>query len=102
MSVVRVESQRFSDGTESSIGFVEFKIFAPGARMVTVAGDFTAWYLAPQALTNLRDGFWAITMALSPGKHDYKFVVDGNWIESEADDFTHPLGRPVERCSVDG
>ena len=26
------------------------------------------------------DGHWATTIALAPGRYEYKFIVDGHWI----------------------
>jgi len=26
-----------------------------------------------------KDGIWTATVSLSPGKHSYRFIVDGDW-----------------------
>ena len=50
-----------------------------GAREVYLAGDFNAW--SPNTFAMRREGDeWVFAAHLSPGKHLYKFVVDGNWI----------------------
>lgn len=60
--------------------FVQFRLQANDASSVRLAGSFTNW----QPLYELRrtmDGNWTITVPLSPGVHDYAFVVDGErWI----------------------
>lgn len=59
---------------------VEFKIAAPNANWVGIAGDFNDW--RPDSLTARKDrgGVWKATAMVSAGTHEYKFVVDGRWI----------------------
>lgn len=58
---------------------VTFKCFAPTAKSVAVAGDFTNWEAAPIPLRKQPDGTWAKTVTLPPGKYEYRFKVDGQW-----------------------
>jgi hypothetical protein len=56
--------------------FVQFRLDAPGASNVHLAGSFTGW--EPQySLHEVSPGVWAILVPLNPGVHDYSFVVDG-------------------------
>lgn len=49
------------------------------AKNVFLAGDFNDW--SPDTFLMKREGDeWVFTVHLSPGKHVYKFVVDGKWI----------------------
>jgi 1,4-alpha-glucan branching enzyme len=49
------------------------------AKTVFVAGDFNNWN--PRSLMMRREnGEWVFTAHLYPGKHLYKFIVDGRWI----------------------
>lgn len=49
------------------------------AKNVVVTGDFSGWN--PEGFRMVkRDGKWMFPVYLSPGKHLYKFIVDGNWI----------------------
>ncbi len=51
----------------------------PNARTVYLSGDFNNW--SPATFAMRKDGDeWVFTVHLSPGKHLYKFVVDGKWI----------------------
>jgi 1,4-alpha-glucan branching enzyme len=54
----------------------------PGAVTVSVAGYFNEWNLAASPLVDADgDGLWELTADLSPGRHPYKFVVDGSeWV----------------------
>ncbi|MES2775011.1 MAG: glycogen-binding domain-containing protein [Bacteroidota bacterium] len=50
-----------------------------GAKSVFLAGDFNNW--APNILAMKKDGQdWISSVYLAPGKHKYKFIVDGKWI----------------------
>ena len=55
---------------------VDFKISAPKANWVGVAGDFNGW--KPDGLTAKKDrgGVWKATAMVAPGTYEYKFVVD--------------------------
>jgi 1,4-alpha-glucan branching enzyme len=58
----------------------EFKLYAPQAKRVSIAGSFNNW--DTKALTARKDsrGNWLVKANLKPGRHEYKFVVDGSWI----------------------
>jgi len=67
--------------------YVEFSLRAPGATSVAVAGDFTEWE-AQYTLEDLDgDGVWTGRVPVTPGVHEYMFVVDGSeWVtDPEAD-----------------
>jgi 1,4-alpha-glucan branching enzyme len=56
-----------------------FNYFAPMAENVQLVGDFTRWEQDPIALKKQKDGTWQATVALEPGPHEYRFLVDGQW-----------------------
>jgi hypothetical protein len=60
-----------------TLRLVRLMLDAPGARRVTVAGDFNAWGApaTPLAL-DLSTRRWSVTLALRAGEHRYAFVVD--------------------------
>ena len=75
---------------------VQFVLFAPGAKSVTVVGDFNDWDAAATPLLASR-GVWSVAVPLQPGRHRYGFVVDGTrWLADPAappardDDFGSP------------
>lgn len=58
------------------------RFFLPGfetAKEVYLGGSFNNWNHR-KALMHKTTGGWEIDMGLKPGKHFYKFVVDGEWI----------------------
>jgi 1,4-alpha-glucan branching enzyme len=58
----------------------EFKFYAPQAKKVSLAGSFNSWNT--KALSAKKDsrGNWAVKVNLKPGRHEYKFLVDGSWL----------------------
>jgi beta-lactamase regulating signal transducer with metallopeptidase domain len=49
------------------------------ARIVAVAGSFNNWNQSQFLFTRV-DGEWICRINLPPGKYEYKFIVDGNWL----------------------
>lgn len=60
---------------------VVFQVGAPSAAHVSLAADFTDWEKAPIRMLSLGGGVWQIKVALPQGRHRYKFLVDGRWVE---------------------
>jgi len=59
---------------------VRFTLSAPAAHAVALVGDFNAWDPMATALQQ-RDGTWTVVIPVTPGRHQYGFVVDGaQWI----------------------
>lgn len=60
--------------------YVQFRLEAPQAHDVAIAGTFTGWKPA-DLLEETEPGVWTALIPLRPGVHDYAFVVDGDeWI----------------------
>ena len=52
---------------------------APGGK-VSVAGSFNNWDPEKNPMKETAgSGLYKATIAVPPGKHEYKFVVDGEW-----------------------
>jgi 1,4-alpha-glucan branching enzyme len=56
-----------------------FSYAAPGAMNVQLVGDFTHWQEHPISMRKGADGIWRALVGLEPGKHHYRFLVDGQW-----------------------
>lgn len=67
-----------------------FRIHAPEAKKVLLAGDFTDWQQRAIPMKKGQDGVWTTTIGLPTGKHHYLFIVDGEW----RDDPDCPLRIP--------
>jgi len=73
-----------------------FTVAAPGAKVVSLTGDFSAWQ--PIALFDHDgDGVWSVTVALPPGRYEYAYVVDGRWVGQDpvAAEFVRMFGEYV-------
>jgi len=58
---------------------VEFRLDRPGAKAVSLAGDFNGWN--PKAHPMRRDdrGVWTRAVMVAPGRYEYRFYADGQW-----------------------
>ncbi len=63
---------------------VVFKLQAPGAKKVSVAGDFNNWDTGALVAKKDSKGNWSVKASLVPGRYEYKFFVDGSWINDPA------------------
>lgn len=58
---------------------VEFRYECSAAKEVYLAGDFNNWSFDCLPLQRNGDGIWTARVRLSPGRHEYRFIVDGDW-----------------------
>ena len=56
----------------------------PTAQEVYIAGSFNDWHPTVTPMIRLEDGKWAKELALLPGRYEYRFVVDGQWVDDPA------------------
>lgn len=59
---------------------VQFFLERPGARSVAVAGTFNNWDPEQTPMSRDMEGMWKATISLEPGRHEYRFIVDGQWL----------------------
>ena len=57
-----------------------FKLAAPKAKRVSLAGSFNNWDIKSHLAKRDLKGNWAVKVNLKPGRHEYKFFVDGQWM----------------------
>jgi 1,4-alpha-glucan branching enzyme len=58
-----------------------FSYTAPNAMSVMLAGEFTHWQSEAIPMKRGKDGVWKVSVALAPGVHHYRFIVDGKWLD---------------------
>lgn len=56
---------------------MKFVLVAPQASRVTVVGDFNGWDRSATPAERQPDGTWTTWVPLTPGRHEYSFVIDG-------------------------
>jgi len=62
------------------VGRISFELLKPEAKAVCVAGSFNGWKPEQAPLVRTGNGRWVGEMTVNPGKYEYLFVVDGQWI----------------------
>jgi 1,4-alpha-glucan branching enzyme len=85
---------------------VNFQIEAPGAAEVFLAGDFNDWSTTSARLLKKQDracnGLFGIQMQLDPGKYEFKYLVDGQWVcDLESPRVQNPFGTENSVCVVE-
>jgi 1,4-alpha-glucan branching enzyme len=60
---------------------VEFSLSAPGAKEVFLTGEFNHWDIRSIPMKRGKDGSWKVQASLPPGRYEYKFIVDNQWVE---------------------
>jgi 1,4-alpha-glucan branching enzyme len=63
---------------------IPFTFEAPAARQVSLAGDFNNWDPKAMPMHIGPDGVWHLSVGLTPGRHEYRFVADGVWRDDPA------------------
>ncbi|MGI8967335.1 MAG: isoamylase early set domain-containing protein [Limisphaerales bacterium] len=59
---------------------VEFMLDMPQAGSVAVAGNFNDWDVTKKPLRKSANGLWRTAVTLPPGRYEYRFVADGQWL----------------------
>ena len=59
---------------------IVLELVNPAARQVFVAGSFNGWEPEQTPLVAAGNGRWAGDFKVGPGRHEYLFVVDGQWL----------------------
>ena len=52
----------------------------PNAKTVAVAGSFNAWQPESMPMIPAGGGRWTKELPVSPGRYEYLFVADGQWL----------------------
>lgn len=72
---------------QSRVKPTAFTCHSPAAQQVFLAGTFNDWKPDVTPMVRGSDGNWSVGLKLSPGRYEFKFVVDGVWCrESGSDD----------------
>lgn len=69
---------------------IHFEFASPTAESVAIAGSFNNWQPNATPMIPLGQGRWAKDLALPPGDHEYRLVVDGEWIPDSSASETAP------------
>lgn len=61
-------------------GQVTLELVKPDAKSVCVAGTFNQWRPEQTPLRPAGNGRWVGDLRITPGRYEYLFVVDGQWL----------------------
>jgi 1,4-alpha-glucan branching enzyme len=59
---------------------VNFALVKPEAQRVALCGEFNEWSPDASPMKRREAGNWETTLTLKPGRYQYKFVADGQWL----------------------
>lgn len=59
---------------------LSLELIKPGAKHVYVAGSFNEWKPEQAPLVEQGNGRWVGDITVKPGRYEYLFVVDGQWL----------------------
>ena len=79
---------------------VTFRLSDPQASSVALAGTFTGWDEQPTEMKKDKTGVWKASILLTPGRYEYRFLVDGQWRNDPecAECVANPFGS--ENCVI--
>ena len=58
---------------------ISLEFFDPEAKEIFLCGDFNSWNVVANPLKRDTTGRWKTVIELSPGRYEYRFLVDGQW-----------------------
>jgi len=77
----RVKAESHVLGPQQTEQGVIFSYYDPVARDVQIAGDFSDWKpLSSLPVKQGKEHVWKVKLSLNPGRYQYKYIVDGQWI----------------------
>jgi 1,4-alpha-glucan branching enzyme len=59
---------------------IEFRLELSNAQEVCLIGDFNRWDLKAHPMRKNETGVWTKTISVSPGRYEYRFYADGQWL----------------------
>ena len=81
--IVRAETAKpalVRNETSPKVSHVSLELVRPGAKNVCVAGSFNEWKPEKAPLVPMGNGRWVGDLTVNPGRYEYLFVVDGQWL----------------------
>jgi 1,4-alpha-glucan branching enzyme len=83
-----------SQAATSQFNRVSFELVKADAQKVCVAGSFNQWQPEQTPLVPVGNGRWVGDLTVQPGRYEYLFVVDGQWLPdpNAKDSVQNPFG----------
>jgi 1,4-alpha-glucan branching enzyme len=77
---VQAQPAQAAAPTASRTAKVTFALKKPEAKHVSLCGDFNDWSPERTPMIRKEGGQWEVAVTLRPGKYQYKFVADDQWL----------------------
>jgi len=74
------KKKEVSTKVKTSAAKTQFEFLAPEAGEVYLAGDFNNWDPQSTPLKKDKKGIWKISLPLKPGRYEYRYFIDDNWV----------------------
>ncbi len=84
-----------------SVKPMTFQLNAPHAKRVILAGSFNNWNTKSISAKKDGKGNWSVKVNLKPGKYEYKFFVDGNWVNDPRCGACVPNAFGSQNCTLE-
>ncbi len=74
-----------------------FRVWAPNAASVNVAGNFNSWSSTSNPLASEGNGWWSVDVPQAAVQHQYKYVINGSiWkVDPRAQDVVSSVGNGI-------
>lgn len=98
LEVIAVEpSSRDGLGATVYDGGTTFRVWAPHANSMNVAGSFNGWSTTSNPLAAEEDGWWSVDVSGADEGDEYRYVIDDSlWkIDPRAEDVTSSIGNGI-------
>ncbi len=90
----RIVLSQLAESTTPKLGNSKLTLTGfPTAKAVAVAGVFNEWQSLQNICFKNPEGNWECTLSLIPGTYQYRFIVDGKWV----DDPSNPPSSKVAK-----
>ena len=77
--LIRKKIESNVTSVKSLQGKTIFEFPAPEKKEVSLAGNFNRWNTQVNPMKKDNKGIWKVTLALEPGRYEYRFFADGSW-----------------------
>jgi hypothetical protein len=80
--VAPVTASASATAAHDTVQVVRFVFVDPSAKRVELVGDFNEWAKGTTQLSrSAAPGVWTVSVPLSPGRHEYAFIINGSrWV----------------------
>jgi len=79
----------------------EFRLYAPQAKAVRLVGSFNKWNTRNLSAKKDSQGNWIAKVNLKPGRYEYKFFVDGSWLNDPHCTWFTPNTFGSQNCVIE-